>query len=223
MHGSDHWQTGPCRDYGNILRKIHLCPALVLHECVHELHLDYMIVGGARQDVVTVSSKDRAVLGFRKLWMGGKWFDWSLSALPVVDAKGELVGNLSGSDMRNMTKDNLDDLLLSVEDFLWKINGKSKMRTPVTVTLDTPFLEAIEKIMGNSVHRLWVTGTGKGDKNKVKGVLSLTDIIYKFSTFDLSRHPMRDITERLARGVVLSDEYAEYKAAAPPGTSTGPY
>mmetsp|Transcript_23834 Transcript_23834/g.46700 ORF Transcript_23834/g.46700 Transcript_23834/m.46700 type:complete len:156 (-) Transcript_23834:110-577(-) len=155
--------------------------------------------------------------------MGGKWFDWSLSALPVVDAKGELVGNLSGSDMRNMTKDNLDDLLLSVEDFLWKINGKSKMRTPVTVTLDTPFLEAIEKIMGNSVHRLWVTGTGKGDKNKVKGVLSLTDIIYKFSTFDLSRHPMRDITERLARGVVLSDEYAEYKAAAPPGTSTGPY
>jgi len=47
--------------------------------------------------------------------MGGKWFDWSLSALPVVDAKGELVGNLSGSDMRNMTKDNLDDLLLSVK------------------------------------------------------------------------------------------------------------
>uniref|UniRef100_A0A7S2XC99 CBS domain-containing protein n=1 Tax=Lotharella oceanica TaxID=641309 RepID=A0A7S2XC99_9EUKA len=65
-------------------------------------------------EVVTVKNTDRAVLGFRKLWMGGKWFDWSLSALPIVDAKGELVGNLSGSDMRNMTKDNLDDLLLSV-------------------------------------------------------------------------------------------------------------
>mmetsp|Transcript_28363 Transcript_28363/g.52975 ORF Transcript_28363/g.52975 Transcript_28363/m.52975 type:complete len:105 (+) Transcript_28363:1042-1356(+) len=103
------------------------------------------------------------------------------------------------------------------------MNGKSKMRTPVTVTLDTPFLQAVEKVMGNGIHRLWVTGTDEGEKKKVKGALSLTDIIYKFSTFDLSRHPIKEVTERLpAKDFTVTTEYVvEYRTVPATSSSTG--
>jgi len=61
-------------------------------------------------------SKQWLVLSFPfvNLRQGGQLFDWSLSAVPVVDSKGELKGTLSGSDIRGVTADNLNDLVLSV-------------------------------------------------------------------------------------------------------------
>uniref|UniRef100_A0A7S2X876 CBS domain-containing protein n=1 Tax=Lotharella oceanica TaxID=641309 RepID=A0A7S2X876_9EUKA len=144
-----------------------------------------------KKRIITVDETERVVLGFRKLWQGGPVFDWSLSALPVVDSKGELKGTLSGSDIRGMTADKLNDLMLSVRHFLRK-HQPGGMRVPEQVTLEMPFSKALKQIIDAGVHRLWVTGKDK-DKNKVTGVLSLTDILYKFATFDLNQHHAKSV------------------------------
>jgi len=65
------------------------------------------------------------------------------------------------------------------------------------------------QIVHAGVHRLWVTGENN-DKNKVTGVLSLTDILYKFSAFDLSHHPEKSAPEEKQK--ILSDDNAIFDA-----------
>uniref|UniRef100_A0A7S3YJV9 CBS domain-containing protein n=1 Tax=Lotharella globosa TaxID=91324 RepID=A0A7S3YJV9_9EUKA len=161
------------------------------------------------KEIISVKETERAILGFRKLWQGGQLFDWSLSAVPVVDSKGELKGTLSGSDIRGVTADNLNDLVLSVRHFLRKYQPGNGMRVPEQITLETPFSKAIQQIVHAGVHRLWVTGENN-DKNKVTGVLSLTDILYKFSAFDLSHHPEKSAPEEKQK--ILSDDNAIFDA-----------
>uniref|UniRef100_A0A7S3YT20 CBS domain-containing protein n=3 Tax=Lotharella globosa TaxID=91324 RepID=A0A7S3YT20_9EUKA len=137
-----------------------------------------------KEMMITVRDTQTALTAFRKLWQGGWVMDWTVSAVPVVDAQGNLVATLSGSDMRGLTTDNLEDLMLPVAEYLKKRSG-GELRAPEKVTMDTPFKEALEKMLWAGIHRLWVTGN-KGAK--VEGVLSMTDIAHRFATFDLRRH-----------------------------------
>lgn len=62
--------------------------------------------------VVKIRSKQRAIDGFRTM------YQVKVSAVPIVDDKGKLVGCLSSSDVRNLDEDNVEDVLLPVLQFL---------------------------------------------------------------------------------------------------------
>mmetsp|Transcript_20804 Transcript_20804/g.29085 ORF Transcript_20804/g.29085 Transcript_20804/m.29085 type:complete len:358 (-) Transcript_20804:141-1214(-) len=129
--------------------------------------------------VISIDGNALALMGFQKLlqWKGYK--DWQLASLPIVDSKqgGKLIGNLSESDLRGITSKNLCDILLPLKEYLTKMNGE--IRAPITVTSQTTFLEALEKVVLEKVHRAWIVD----DKNVPVGIFSLSDIMAPFTNF----------------------------------------
>uniref|UniRef100_A0A7S4DLU4 CBS domain-containing protein n=2 Tax=Lotharella globosa TaxID=91324 RepID=A0A7S4DLU4_9EUKA len=105
---------------------------------------------------------------------------WDLSALPILDSKSHVIGTISQSDLRGIKTENLHELLLPVFTFCEKRAGK-KISVQVTVTPETTLGEAICKVVDARVHRAWIV-----DGGRLAGVLSLTDILSRFSTVDFS-------------------------------------
>uniref|UniRef100_A0A7S2TLT4 CBS domain-containing protein n=1 Tax=Lotharella oceanica TaxID=641309 RepID=A0A7S2TLT4_9EUKA len=159
------------------------------------LTLEELGLAAAPQTMVTVSANDTALKAFQTL-MSTRWtrkssFNstaddkcvWDLSALPVLDSKSRVVGTVSQSDLRGMAAENLHELLLPVLSFCEKRAGKKKPDThhQVTVTPETTIGESISKVVDRRVHRAWIV-----DDGRLAGVLSLTDILSRFSTVDFS-------------------------------------
>lgn len=128
--------------------------------------------------VLAVKTTESALCGFRRLLQWKSFRDWNLAALPVVDEQGHVVANLSETDLRGTDEGKLLDVLLPVMDYLTLIHGKP--RKPITATKDTKFSVAIKKLIDENVHRLWIVDK----KNNPVGVLSLSDVIAKFTVFD---------------------------------------
>jgi CBS domain-containing protein len=105
-----------------------------------------------------------------------------LSALPVVDKEGKLIGNFSASDLKGLNRKNLGILLMPVLEFLKKRaepeDNFSCERSlhPLTLTKDSHIDDAIFKMVATRVHRLWVVD----GQHKPVGVVSLTDLMKVF-------------------------------------------
>ncbi|EFC44027.1 predicted protein [Naegleria gruberi] len=111
----------------------------------------------------------------------------NVSALPVVDHHGHLVGNFSASDLRGFYLDRIPHFELTTRTFLEKYSPKSLV--PFFVELDgLKFVDLVKKLthpeihdvihsqtvkVDHSMHRVWVVS----DERKVVGVITLTDIM----------------------------------------------
>ena len=83
-----------------------------------------------------------------------------LQGIPIVNHNGEVVGNLSASDMRGVTLENLKSISLPVYEFLEKMGRKPEDVVKVdqirTLSLNESLDSAMEKILKLQIHRLWV-------------------------------------------------------------------
>ncbi|KAG2386097.1 hypothetical protein C9374_002543 [Naegleria lovaniensis] len=130
---------------------------------------------------VSVNQNDVVLNGMKTLAKTG------VSALPVVDHSGKLVGNLSASDLRGFYLDRLPHFELTTRSFLEQYSPKSLV--PFFVELEgLKFVDLVRKLvhpeihdvlhgqtvkLDHSMHRVWVVD----DERKVTGVITLTDIM----------------------------------------------
>lgn len=133
-------------------------------------------LGLASYPLVSIPPNTSALEGFNRMYEAGK------SAVAVVNQRGELVGNLSASDLRGLTLEEIDALGLPVLDFINRrikdgsshlsITGNSGL-TPAFVGSDTPLIQLMEIIADSGFHRIYVA-----DKDdKPAGVVTLTDVL----------------------------------------------
>jgi len=99
-------------------------------------------------------------------------------ALPIVNSSGTLVGSLSASDLRSLKREEYVSLLTNAMTFLKNRAPEQKLE-PVMCTLDESLSGVCKRILDKKVHRAWVVNN-LSDR-KVIGVVSLSDIIQKFS------------------------------------------
>jgi CBS domain-containing protein len=126
--------------------------------------------------IIKLSMYSTALEGFQKLYNLG----WEVSALPIVDKTGDIVATLSISDMRGLTSATFPLLLAPVLDFLGEVVGGA--RPSITARPTSTLEEVIRKVVFARVHRVWIV-----DNNKITGVVSLSDIICKFSPYDYKK------------------------------------
>jgi len=125
--------------------------------------------------ILTVSMYEPALAGYQRMWNKG----WELTSLPVVDKTGDVVATLSASDLRGLTKISLVNLLLPVLDFL---RSQRSSRPTISSQPTSPLLDVLNKVVWSGVHRVWVI-----KNHKLVSVVSLSDIICKFSPFDFKK------------------------------------
>ncbi|KAJ1910266.1 hypothetical protein IWQ60_010739 [Tieghemiomyces parasiticus] len=93
------------------------------------------------------------------------------SAAAVLDSEGRIVGNLSASDLRGLTEDNLTSLMAPVKVFLAHLH--SERGSVVTCKADDTLQILLDQVCSHAIHRSWVV-----DENcRPVGVITLTDII----------------------------------------------
>jgi len=98
---------------------------------------------------------------------------YKVSGVPVVNAKNEVVGNFSISDIVRKVK-KPEDLTTTLKDFL-----HTPLAWPVTAYPSTTFAKVIKQINAELLHRIWVVD----DNNHPRGVVSLLDIIRQLLIF----------------------------------------
>jgi len=126
-----------------------------------------------KKKVATVSENSSAITGFRAMISHNE-----VSALPIVNDKGQLMGTLSSSDFRRIGLDNFKDTLLPVNRFLVLTRGGKKQQQ-LTVRSDEILSSVVDKLLLRCVHRVWVVD----QDSKPIAVVSLTDIIRTFSIY----------------------------------------
>jgi CBS domain-containing protein len=95
-----------------------------------------------------------------------------VSALAVVDDWQRLVGTISASDLTGLNEDNVGLLNQPVKQFLQHADRKAPAKL-VKCSPSDKLDMAINKLVENKVHRLWVAD----ENEKPVGVLALTDVI----------------------------------------------
>jgi len=113
----------------------------------------------------TIESHIAAIEGFKKI--GRSHF----GAVAVVDDKGSVIASLCGTDLRSID-DSLLHSLLRPADFFLKTIHNNTIPQPLTITVDDTLASAVQKIISNNDHRLWIVDAN----NKLTGVLTLTDV-----------------------------------------------
>ena len=97
--------------------------------------------------------------------------DGHVSALPVTDASGQMLGVLSETDIMTAEAE-VDDKIAREALFAATPVGDLMTARPLTVTPDTEVKEAAQQMLYANVHRLFVTS---GDQ--LVGVISSSDIV----------------------------------------------
>jgi len=105
-----------------------------------------------------------------------------MNCIGICDKSGRLVCNLSASDLRGMAPDRLKMLLLPVRDYLTAMYGETLCHKlyPITCAPDAKLAAVMESALAHKVHRVWVVD----ETEQPVGLVSLSDIICKFSPFD---------------------------------------
>jgi CBS domain-containing protein len=95
-----------------------------------------------------------------------------------------LLYNLSASDLRGITPDTVHLLREPVEVFLTRVQESDPTRPKnlVTCSPDTTLIEVMKLVLRSRVHRVWVL-----DHQRPVGLITLTDILSKFASFDYAR------------------------------------
>lgn len=127
---------------------------------------------GVDQHILTVRDTDHLLEAFKII--GNKL----VSAVPVVDDKGRLVGTVSAKDLRGLTlnPELFAFLRLPIKDF-----PLLSRNTRVCCRAEDSIRVVIQRIVENNIHRLWVCSPDAEGKEKVTGVVSLRDILSSFT------------------------------------------
>jgi len=139
------------------------CLRLNVDRPINELNLTW-------SKVLTMRDNESAIEGFQKMARE------HMSALGIVDEKGELVANLSASDLRGLTSNLIHRLMMNVLDFL-KESHRGNVPPVISVTDRYTVREIMTKMLAFNVHRIWIID---GYNMKPIGVMTLTDIISLF-------------------------------------------
>jgi CBS domain-containing protein len=122
--------------------------------------------------LMAMDVRQSALHGFRTIHVD------KLQAVPVINEKGVVVGNLSAADMRGLTLENSKTITKPVYEFLEGIPRKHQVLKAdqlCTVDQESTLGFALERILKNRIHRLWIV-----QDEVLKGVVSLTDILGLF-------------------------------------------
>lgn len=135
-----------------------------------ELHL---IDSPNKLPIVIIPSSFTTLEAFRTLEQH------SIMAAPVVDEQGAIVTTISASDLRGLRSHQLSSILLPVIDFLKKQRG-GVLQVPITSTVSASLYDVSTLMVIHRIHRVWITDEAK----KPIGVVSMSDVICKFSPYD---------------------------------------
>ena len=105
--------------------------------------------------------------------------DGHISALPVVDAAGRMVGVVSSTDILTCEAEACD---CTERESLFEDTSVSEIMTPrpLTVSPDAEVREAAQQMLYAEIHRLFVV-----DDGRVIGVISTSDIMRAVATGQL--------------------------------------
>jgi len=120
------------------------------------------------QVVISMSAKAKAIHAFFLMLYN------KVPAVAIVSGNGELVGNLSASDLRGLDQNTFPQLLMPVMEF---VKSVKRHRGLITCKKDSTLESVLSKLANNKVHRLWMVN----DQNSPIGVVTLTDIMKLFS------------------------------------------
>jgi len=138
---------------------------------VDELHF-------IKDSPVTVSETTPAVDAFKMM------YQHDVYAVAVVNDKGQMVANLSASDLRYLTHSKLTSIFLPTLLFLRAVHGQVPAK-PITCQAHSTFEEVLFEANVSRVKRVWITNA-----NMVPiGVITLTDMISKFAPQDITLAP----------------------------------
>jgi CBS domain-containing protein len=98
---------------------------------------------------------------------------YRISAVGVVDQSGVLIGNLSISNLRGLSKENFSCLLLPVMEYLRLQAGEQAKILPYSVKSTNTFGDVVRILAEHKLHRVWVVD----DFDRPQGLISLTDIM----------------------------------------------
>jgi CBS domain-containing protein len=162
----------------------------------------------AQRELVLIEDNHTVIAALRKI------VEKRVNGLGVVSESGELVGNVSATDVRVAAATGWQELtaLLAkpLRDFLkfkaslmLTINERASHPRPITVTPEDKLETALEKLAVNHVHRVWVVrgeaavaGTGAAARAEAEvegfklganvpvGCVSLTDVIHELAEFN---------------------------------------
>jgi len=116
--------------------------------------------------IVSITTEERAIDGFLKM------LDSKINACAVVDKDGVMVASLSPSDLRGLTNEKLQTILLPVMEFFPAMTG-ARASPPLICRPDDMLLETMRKILKASTRRCWVVD----EKMRPMGLLSMGNII----------------------------------------------
>uniref|UniRef100_A0A7S4IS23 CBS domain-containing protein n=1 Tax=Vannella robusta TaxID=1487602 RepID=A0A7S4IS23_9EUKA len=116
----------------------------------------------------SIESNRKALYAFRKMEIEG------YSALPVIDpATKKIIATISASDVRLLTLDRLDEILLPVIQFLGSIHSHVQLEHPLVTTTDVSLLSIMFRLIGTHHRHMWVVDS----KGRHIDTVSLSDII----------------------------------------------
>jgi len=126
------------------------------------------MVGSAEVQFVQVPMREQVVEALGRMYIN------SVNTIAVV-SDGDIVANFSNSDLRSITKDTFQDLLLPLSEFLQK---RTSPRPPVTCIAQDSLGDVLRQALAESVQSIWVL-----KDTKPIGVITLSDILKGFLLF----------------------------------------
>ncbi|KAI9486593.1 MAG: hypothetical protein EXX96DRAFT_549656 [Benjaminiella poitrasii] len=107
--------------------------------------------------------------------------DDRISALPILDDHGDLIGEISAQDLRGLNRNRWDALLKPVVMFLKASHGD--LYPPLTCHDRFTLSQVMSAFVLRQTYRLWWMGY---DSRALKGIISLTDILATFASLSSS-------------------------------------
>jgi len=91
----------------------------------------------------------------------------------LVDNSGKLIANISASNIKGMTRANIQLLYRPLTDFLARDRKRGWWQLPITTTLDTTLESVLLQFVAAKVHRMYILD----DEGKPVGEVSISDIV----------------------------------------------
>jgi CBS domain-containing protein len=93
--------------------------------------------------------------------------------LAVVDDNGSLIGNLSASDLKGVTRNNCPILNSSVQEFITRDQKRGWWERPISIDLNDSLYHTIHQFVSLGIHRMYVVD----DQHRPIGEVSLRDVM----------------------------------------------
>ena len=101
------------------------------------------------------------------------------SSVGIVNENGHMTANLSMADFRGFTVDCLRFLLYPVSEYIREVHKIDPMTKNICCTKDYGFVDVIEQMIQNHVHRVWIVHEGG---TIPMGTITMTDLLV--ATYD---------------------------------------